>query len=101
MQMEIDGMEHRARELRLDDAGDGRVGVDDPRESRRRGSFHRTSPADHTFFSTLAPSHQLTVCGRFRTPRFRSQTVNEATRKSSVSETDRSERYGFATGIRQ
>lgn len=36
MQMEIDGMEHRARELRLDDAGDGRVGVDDPRESGLR-----------------------------------------------------------------
>lgn len=32
MQMEIDGMEHRARELRLDDAADGRVGVEDPRE---------------------------------------------------------------------
>jgi hypothetical protein len=30
MQTEIDGMEHRARELRIDDAGDGRVGVEDP-----------------------------------------------------------------------
>lgn len=32
MQTEIDGMEHRARELRIDDAGDGRVGVEDPCE---------------------------------------------------------------------
>lgn len=30
MQREIDGMEHQARELRIDDAGDGRVGVEDP-----------------------------------------------------------------------
>ena len=33
MQTEIDGMEHQARELRIDDTGDGRVGVEDPCKS--------------------------------------------------------------------
>lgn len=41
MQMEIDGMEHQARELRLDDAGDGRLGVEDPCKSLEYHPFER------------------------------------------------------------
>lgn len=41
MQREIDGMEHQARELRIDDAGDGRVGVEDPCKLSRYTTFFR------------------------------------------------------------